>query len=80
MVVFVDLGDDDDDRTLSRRGRDKLSASQQLASLRSEPEYRQHYESPPVRDADASPSEQKEAEGRPNPNINGFSAALSCYP
>jgi hypothetical protein len=22
----------------------------------------------------------KAADGRPNPNINGFSAALSCYP
>lgn len=28
-----------------------------------------------------SPEEEPEDEGeRPNPNINGFSAALSCYP
>jgi hypothetical protein len=78
MVVFFDLDEDRED--LQTPGRDGMGSggdtcypgtiNGELMLKRRELGFRSH------------PASNCEAEGqeRENPNINGFSAALSCYP
>ncbi|KAL1638464.1 hypothetical protein SLS56_000273 [Neofusicoccum ribis] len=67
MVVFLDFEDDSPDPFLEPfRPTDAYPLSQQ------------QYRAGPADDGDrAQPGQEDE---RPNPNINGFSAILSCYP
>lgn len=70
MVVFLDFEDDSPDPFLEPyRPTDAYPLSQQ------QQQQQQHRGGPP----DAEPAQPRHDE-RPNPNINGFSAILSCYP
>ena len=73
MVVFLDL-DSDDDLVFDPRS-DAHSASRfPLSKPRlGNAVTLKHV----VREAD---KRETEGEERPNPNLNGFSAALACYP
>ena len=89
----MDLGDDDDAslRTGTEGGYHKPSPSQELRALRSAREdgiyastttasgYILQEAEEQVRGSEVQEAADEEEE-RPNPNINGFSAALSCYP
>ena len=76
MVVFVDLGDDDD--TLPETRHDPVSARHlsKLQNLTTGDEDGAGKTLDDGRDDEDSRSETLRA----NPNLNGFSAALSCYP
>ncbi|RMZ67572.1 Zinc finger RING FYVE PHD-type [Pyrenophora seminiperda CCB06] len=66
MVVLVDLDDDEPPSLQTPHSSGLLNVKPLYYSL----------ETPPV----GSGQGAEEIEERPNPNMNGFSAALSCYP
>ncbi|KAF2502759.1 hypothetical protein BU16DRAFT_449791 [Lophium mytilinum] len=66
MVLLVDLGDEVHDPHVDPAAANGFATlKQQLRHARTDPD-----------DDDSQPVE----DDRPNPNVNGFSAALSCYP
>ncbi|KAL8693963.1 MAG: hypothetical protein Q9218_001321 [Villophora microphyllina] len=71
MVVIFEL---DDDSAFDPYGRPKG-----LAGLQ-KPYFQEHIANGPNSDDDIGKPTVTEGEDRPNPNINGFSAALGCYP
>jgi hypothetical protein len=80
MVVFVDLeGEDDELQDIQHSLSHQALTSRHLQKLKVEDEQSQQ------KSADDHYSNEQGAalpavEERPNPNINGFSATLSCYP
>ena len=66
MVVLVDLEDDEPPSLQTPHASGLLNVKPLHHSL----------DAPPAGGGEGT----EEIEERPNPNINGFSAALSCYP
>lgn len=84
MVVLLDL---DDDPHLFRDGNHSATAYDHLklqlrGPLLQAGNTSDTYASDllPARRADGKTEIESQEEERPNPNLNGFSAALSCYP
>lgn len=71
MVVILQLDDDD---AFDPYGRPKALA------LLQKPYPQEHISYLSSSDADDGNSIAHQEAERPNPNINGFSAALGCYP
>lgn len=71
MVVLLDLDDDDAFDPFARpKGRQGLQTP-----------FRLEHDSVTRETEDVEPGKENTyQEDRPNPNINGFSAALGCYP
>ena len=80
MVVFVDLEGDEDELQDIQHSHTRLAlSSRHLQKLRIRDGQSEH----PSSDDNASDGQSTplfSVAERPNPNINGFSAALSCYP
>lgn len=67
MVLLVDLGDEVHDPHVDPAAANGFATlKQQLRHART--------------DHDDDDESQPAEDDRPNPNVNGFSAALSCYP
>ena len=80
MVVFVDLeGDDEEPQDIQRSLSHHALTSQHLQKLRFR-DGQQEYSHDECRDPNQQKNTLPTTVERLNPNINGFSAALSCYP